>query len=369
MFRPALRRVNRVGIFLSSPRWRPNPTCSRSYALKTPPAKQEAVLSPPPPLPASPEPFTTPLVESDFVEYLDPLYTRGWSIRVARIDDEPGFVLTRVFHFPSTKDLVTFSENTRNLSSSAGISVASTTFRIDIRSRTLNRSLIRHAIEAETEYQKIVGSGVSAVLKQRFRKIYTPESAQALLDNYKSRDRPSPLPLVPITPVLLPPAPAAPVLPPISITDADVETYIKPLVKNGWLVGGIRGGFSGIQSRSALSGHPALSRAYRFRDYTSARDFLHAVVAASTASAPASHSFAGFELRFGTFPFVGLWSISELAEGAPKKYGISHTDVRLAIAVENEFLENWAGRAEHLANTHSGKIPSSMEEVWNYKKA
>lgn len=59
--------------------------------------------------------------------------------------------------------------------------------------------------------------------------------------------------------------------------------------------------------------------------------------------------------------------MSELAEGAPKKYGISHADVRFAIAVENEFLKNWAGRAELVAPAHGGDVPSSMEEVWNYK--
>lgn len=163
----------------------------------------------------------------------------------------------------------------------------STICKIEFRSRTATRSLIRHAIETETEYQKIVGSGVS-VENKRF-KIKSPEKLQELLDNWKPRARPSPLPLVSVTSVALPPAPAAPVSPPPSITDADVETYIKPLVKNGWLVGGIRGGFLNFESRPAMANHPALSRAYRFHDYTSARDFLHTVV--TTISAPTPHSF------------------------------------------------------------------------------
>jgi len=58
--------------------------------------------------------------------------------------------------------------------------------------------------------------------------------------------------------------------------------------------------------------------------------------------------------------------MSELAEGAPKKYGISHNDVRFAIEVENEFAQNWAGRAENTAAL-TRTSPETMEELWNGK--
>ncbi|KAJ7141394.1 hypothetical protein C8R44DRAFT_847143, partial [Mycena epipterygia] len=132
MSSPALRHVNGLGPHIPRPN-RPVPTLTRKrrYALSalepqfTPkPAatkKMRAVL----PLPAAPqEPFTAPLVESDFQEYLKPLYSRGWSFHLSTMPVEPGeetsragFSLRRDFRFPSIKDMSAFSENTRNVSS------------------------------------------------------------------------------------------------------------------------------------------------------------------------------------------------------------------------------------------------------------
>ncbi|KAJ7141370.1 hypothetical protein C8R44DRAFT_726978 [Mycena epipterygia] len=66
-------------------------------------------------------------------------------------------------------------------------------------------------------------------------------------------------------------------------------------------------------------------------------------------------------------PKVEVWSISELAEGAPKKYGMSHINVCFAIQVESKFAPNLVGRTENVA-LHTRKSPKTMEELWNYKE-
>lgn len=151
----------------------------------------------------------------------------------------------------------------------------------------LTRGLIQSADEAETEYQKVVGSefGVKPPKKNFPGKPKTLQEAEAILaksgEKKSNKGLESPT-FAPITPVTLPPAPPAPFFSeaPTSITEADLETYIKPLVTNGWTIGGPRtSAFIQYKFLHALQGHPALRRVYTFHEYTSARHFLHTVVA------------------------------------------------------------------------------------------
>ncbi|KAJ7141364.1 hypothetical protein C8R44DRAFT_763269, partial [Mycena epipterygia] len=386
-FRPALRRVNRVGIPISSPiRSVPQLTQKRQYAAsspkpESPTATPEAPTAPKPiqfsyvrkkkpapllPLPAAPpEPLTTPLVESDFSEYLKPLYTRGWKLSACNMPVESGeetsrigFVFRQTFRFPSTKDLVAFSENTRDMDGQilARKTLKESNIAVSLLSPELTRGQIHFAIAMETEHQKVAGSDFGVVPTPLLDWVRTPQRAQKILNDYR-RAAPRFGELAPITPVALPPAPPAPVSSPPSITEADLETYIKPLVTNGWSVKKLS------LSTPALRGHSALHRIYSFHDYSSARHFLNTVVAIMPGPTLPSYESVGLRLDSGK-PVVAVWSLSELAEDAPKKYGISHTDVRFAIDVENEFAKNWAGRAENTAAL-TRTLPKTMEELWN----
>ncbi|KAJ7141366.1 hypothetical protein C8R44DRAFT_763273 [Mycena epipterygia] len=411
MFRPALRRVNRLGIPISSPglsvpqlRQRrqyvassPEPESpAASKAQKATPKAPEAPKAPGPttspelptapkptqfsydrkknlpilrPLPAAPpEPLTTPLVESDFPVYLKPLYTRGWTLAACRMPMEHGketprvgFALSQTFRFPSTKDLAAFSKTTRDMNVQFGRILFRKTpkepnikFIASLLAPELTRGLVHLAIALETEHKTVVGGDFAVWTKQTW--VRTLQRAQKILSDYQPGPRLL-AELAPITPVALPLAPPAPVSSPPPITEADLETYIKPLVTNGWSVRG----FS--MSMAALGDHPALHRIYSFHDYASARDFLDTVI--SIIPAPTLHSYPWVGLWLESEkPAVAVWSISELAEGAPKKYGISYTDVRFAIEVESEFAKNWAGRAQNTAAL-ARTLPKTMEELWN----
>ncbi|KAJ7141385.1 hypothetical protein C8R44DRAFT_867008 [Mycena epipterygia] len=142
-----------------------------------------------------------------------------------------------------------------------------------------------------------------------------------------------------ITPVALPPVPPAPVSSPSPITEADLETYIKPLVMNSWSVRDVS------LSTRALRGHPGLHRIYSFHNYTSARHFFDTVIAII----PDSYEWVGLRLDSDKPAVI---------------YGISHTNVCFAIEVENEFAKNWTGRAENTAALMR-TLPKTMEELWN----
>ncbi|KAJ7468021.1 hypothetical protein FB451DRAFT_1401289 [Mycena latifolia] len=62
---------------------------------------------------------------------------------------------------------------------------------------------------------------------------------------------------------------------------------------------------------------------------------------------------------------VQLSTFSKLANREKKGYGISHIDVRFAIQVETEFAKNWARSAQNITISNR-KVPTTMEEVWNY---
>lgn len=62
---------------------------------------------------------------------------------------------------------------------------------------------------------------------------------------------------------------------------------------------------------------------------------------------------------------VQIRSISELAPGSPRRYGISFTDVRFAIELENEVATNWVGRTDNCGSKNR-HMPKTMDEVWKY---
>ncbi|KAJ6597277.1 hypothetical protein DFH09DRAFT_1134132 [Mycena vulgaris] len=316
-------------------------------------------------LPAPPEASTAPLVESDFLQYLVPLYAHGWQFVVINFKGQSYGALRRDFELPSTTKLIAFTENTRNMSS-GNIAVLRGLSDCIVQLSSLDgvtRSMIRLAMEYQAEYKNIVGPDYPVPKVSPFFKIKSLEKAVAHLGRAKSHQPGVRKPFTPVVSVSLPSPPPTPVLnPPPSITEADVKTYIQPLVSNGWTV-------AGPPRSEALAGFPSLHRIYFFHDYPSARLFFNAIVAAIPVPTP--DSLAGVEVRLRgleSSPVIEMWSISELADGAPKKYGISHADVRFSIAVENEFAANWAGRADNLASS-TPQLLNTIGDVWNYGRA
>ncbi|KAJ7783942.1 hypothetical protein DFH07DRAFT_764312 [Mycena maculata] len=133
----------------------------------------------------------------------------------------------------------------------------------------------------------------------------------------------------------------------LSLTEADVETYIAPLVKNGWAVRAIPSPiplitFNRISNLNDLhealpfTNLPSLARIYHFTTETAAKQFFHAAVATISALP------VGVRITcYSTWGLsqVMLRSISELAPHK-LKYGISLADVHFAIDLENEFYKN-----------------------------
>ncbi|KAJ7100039.1 hypothetical protein B0H15DRAFT_796748 [Mycena belliarum] len=306
-----------------------------------------------------------PLVESDFPQYLQPLYEHGWAFDLSRekyqVGDEPEHfsTLRRAFLFPNIAAVAAFTESTRSAPWGTILIFRNLTGDVILRSpHGVTRSTIRLAIETEAEYQKIVGGNFqpSTTLGPM-----STEQTQALVHK-KTPHKPRSVALHPITPVALPPAPPAPALPPPSVSFEDLETYIKPLVTNGWRIGGIKPMKPAFrEATNALKNQPCMHRTYYFEDYASARHFLHAVTAAIPPPAP--NSLAGVEVRLTSETLaVDIWSISELAEDEYKKYGISHIDIRFAIELENEFMKNWAVHARQVAPAR--KLPTTLYQLW-----
>ncbi|KAJ6578877.1 hypothetical protein DFH09DRAFT_1148558 [Mycena vulgaris] len=317
-------------------------------------------------LPA-PEASTAPLIESDFSEYIVPLYDLGWSFEIAALDrmkPEGTTLLRRTFQFPSTKELAAFTANTQN-APFGGITVLRNLWAdVDLSaSEGVTRKVIRLALETEMEYQKIVGNNFPPPSMKLRHKMTTLEQAQALVVEKPGKART--LALAPVTHVALPPVPPAPAFPPFSLGQEDLETYIKPLVTNGWRLGGIRPMRRFKAARNALRNSPCLHRLYRITDYAAARRFLHAIVAEIPAQPPGS--LAGVEVQLASDPSslftLEVWSLSKLADSDPTPggYGISHADVRFAITIEDAFAEGWASGAEHVARAR--KIPT-LNQLW-----
>ncbi|KAJ7743696.1 hypothetical protein DFH07DRAFT_1063525 [Mycena maculata] len=318
-----------------------------------------------------PEASTAPLVESDFPQYLLPLYLYGWRMVVSR--KQRRGTLARTFLFPNFKNVVSFTEITRDVL--AGDMFIDPTLgenlvvSVSLHSpEGLTRSVIRSAVEAETEYLKLV-SGVempSQATDGPF-KVSSLGWLEALLAEQAAKSVPPPPdPVrVPIKPVPLPTVPPIPASPPPSVTTGDVKTYIAPLIKNGWAIRAV----SPTHHGHGLSGLPSLARAYRFTTPSAARNFLHAAVALMPVSTPGT--LAGVRIKTHSnwdqdIFKVFIWSISKLAPNAPFKYGISLADVCFAIDVDNEFYRNWVGCADNVVFPDR-YIPKSAMDVWKFK--
>ncbi|KAJ7452682.1 hypothetical protein B0H11DRAFT_2072579 [Mycena galericulata] len=323
-----------------------------------------------------PEESTAPLVNADFLRYLTPLYAHGWEFVVnaptPRSVMAPN-ALRRTLHFPTFEDLVAFAWNTRD-ATDGSVSV----FRwlqADVYLQStegVTRNQIRLAVEAETEYFKVVGTAFPVRPSRKMYQILSLAQLRVVQGNMAPRETaPKQHPLVPITPVALPPPPPAPAAPSPPLTEADLETYIAPLIANGWVIRPTRSFNRYQEACDVLGSYPSLHRVYHFTKYSAARHFLSKAVAIMPP--PVNRSLAGAEVRLGMtwtsgFSYkVSIWSISELPPDAPEQYGISLVDVRYAIELENEIIKKWVGRA----NTKSidGRwVPKTMEELWNYKK-
>ncbi|KAJ7452679.1 hypothetical protein B0H11DRAFT_2327026 [Mycena galericulata] len=325
----------------------------------------------------SPEKFSGPLFDSDFSEYLAPLYDRGWTFSVERPNSEAPVrgALTRTFKFPALEGLVEFSQNTRDLSG-ASISVARN-LDTDIHfpsSGSLTRDQIRLAFYSEIEYFKILGYDAPAPYtnpkpQSRIMSLENMRTAEQTVKS-KRKQKPRHPVRVPIVTASLPPPPPIPAILPPPLTDADLETYIKPLVAAGWTLVGPKALLRYPKTQEALQDHLCLHRRYHFTDYNAARHFLHAAIAAIPRT---PSSFAGVDVRLRSTATPGVytvvcWAISELAPEAPTQYlyGISLADVRFAINVENVITNNWAWRAESNPLNKDAWVPKTVEEMWQY---
>ncbi|KAJ7708317.1 hypothetical protein B0H17DRAFT_1125074 [Mycena rosella] len=320
-----------------------------------------------PPLPAASEASTALLVESDFSNYLHPLYKYGWGFSINRLyaeHPEHGLSFLRrssIFIFP---DLTTSLEL---------CSLDSVT-----------RNTIRLALEIETEYRKICPDTPSSDWRP-ISKVNSLAAARALVRTVKADPFPGQAPRksssrsAPIVHVPLPSPPSTTSFPPPSITQADLTKYVRPLIANGWLITGMpvprqynKNSRTSLGPRRALKGCPSLRCQFRFHDYTSAKDFFHTVVTLLPPPPPnslvcAEYALAGVQVllrRKVPTRKVELWSISEWTDSA-EKYGLSHNDVHFAIEVEAVF-KNWRGKA--INETLPTVAPIIMEQLWNYKK-
>ncbi|KAJ7661191.1 hypothetical protein B0H17DRAFT_1212302 [Mycena rosella] len=356
MLRHAVRAfvapVTRIGISMKSPGWAaPALYWTRKHTTSSPEVIQPARILRvrlifPPPLPAAPEASTAPLVQSDFTQYLEPLYEHGWAFSFSRAikgspKHGPSF-LWRRFVVPSPKELGALCEYTRSKSCDIELSSNLET-QIFLRSPDgVTRSMIRQALELETGYQNICPATPAG---------YKASPASHVLFRISNRTCPAPF------------ATARPALSPPSITEADLETYVKPLVTNGWILSPV--GPSRVGPSSPLRGQPSLNRVYKFHDYSSAHDFFLAVAAVIPAPRP-NNPRTGVRMRSSpNFPTVQLSLISELAQDVlqTRKFGISHADVRFAIEVETQFMKNWLGKADNTGFPRTA--PTTMEQVWN----
>ncbi|KAJ7661174.1 hypothetical protein B0H17DRAFT_1337237 [Mycena rosella] len=380
MLRHAVRAfaapVTRIGISLKSAGWAaPALYWTRKHTTSSP----EVIQIPgypnftrhsyfPSPLPAAPEASTAPLVQSDFTQYLEPLYKYGWAFSFRRaIEGSPQHGLSflwRRFVVPSPKELGALCEHTRNKPCDIELFPNLET-KIFLRSPDgVTRSMIRHALELETGYQNLCPAAPGRYVAPKFH-VTSSDAAQALAQTTKPRP-PTSISDSPIVPASLPSPPSAPSSPPPSITEADLEKYVQPLITNGWMVSPVSANRAG--SKNPLKGQPSLNRIYKFHDYSSAHDFFLAVIPAIPAPIP--NSPAGVRIRSSpNSPTVQLTLISELAQDTSQthKYGISHADLRLAIEVETEFMKNWAGKADNTAFPRT--VPTTMEQVWNGRRS
>ncbi|KAJ7693408.1 hypothetical protein B0H17DRAFT_1060058 [Mycena rosella] len=348
--------VSRVDISLKISGWAAPPLYwTKKYTTSSP-----EVATAKPPLPAAPEASAAPLVQSDFTQYLEPLYKYGWAFSFSSpaIEGNSGLsFLWRRFLVSSLEELGALCECTRTKPCDIELFPNLET-KILLRSPDgASRSMIRHALELETSYQTICPGAPPGYVKLKLE-VKSPDAAQALAQATPYHPPHTPRILLPIIPTPLPSPPSAPPFPPPSIAEADLETYVKPLILNGW-------GISPFGGTKVFNRQLSLRRTYRFYDYSTAQDFFRAVITVIPTPAPVSSVTAALRMRSSPNPSM-VWlalnsKLTEDAWGVPK-YGISHADVRLAIEIETEFLKNWAGKADNVAV--SRLAPTTMKQVW-----
>ncbi|KAJ7468035.1 hypothetical protein FB451DRAFT_1257852 [Mycena latifolia] len=326
-----------------------------------------------------------------WTDLLPGLYEKYWGldyVHPERAEQVPGvIVLRRTFLFPPapSKELLTFVENTQDMPLS-NLIVFRSLSECDVYLRSpagVTPALIDLAHSFQDAYDQLVPDFPAPFVKPIHR-VTTFDDAATLARRLLKKGRPiaDPPEFVLTAPTALPPAPPAPALPPPPITDTDLPTYIAPLVASGWCISGVKAVNRFQAEREAFRALPSLSRMYRFHTYPAARQFFTAVVAlipperavqSERASVPATVTSApdpvypGVEVRFAKYENrVEVWTISELAEGAERPFGISHADVRFAIAVETLFAEKFTQHAHNIA-LKKRWVPTQMSEVWDYQ--
>ncbi|KAJ7697705.1 hypothetical protein B0H17DRAFT_1130304 [Mycena rosella] len=228
---------------------------------------------------AAPEASTAPLVQSDFTQYLEPVYEYNWGFvftRTVEGDPKQGLsFLRRKYTFSSPEELGALCEYTPPM------------------------------------LCDVTSVPILLLPNLQTKMVKSPDGAQAVAT--KPHPPQTPSTYAPIVLVPLPSPPSAPPFPLPSITDVDLETYVKPLMMKGWLI---------------------------------SSNFFCAIIAVILA-APTPNSMESLfhDMSGRPLSHTQLFLISELAEDAlrAQKYDISHADVRFAIEVESEFLKNWGG--------------------------
>ncbi|KAJ7772979.1 hypothetical protein DFH07DRAFT_802104 [Mycena maculata] len=307
------------------------------------------------------------------LERFAPLHKRGWEIvRLYQdyIPEDKIFSLRRWgMKFQTLEQLQAFTQNRPDAIYGHVYISPNLEAWIQIKSpEGLTRNLIDLAAKTEAEYVKVVGPDVPVPKAKTMHRIKSPDDIT--IEQIAPLFAPTP-PWEPVSivPVPLPPAPPMPASPPPALTQADIDTYLVPLITNGWVIRGMSIPKRFLEARAALKGHATLNRAFRFTDYAPAREFLQAAVTAMHAPAPGS--FAGIQIRMSSTFNPVLWkvlvyAISELAPGAPRIYGISLADVCFAIRLDNEFNRHWIRHAEN--NVIPDRfIPKTAEELYSHR--
>ncbi|KAJ7744295.1 hypothetical protein DFH07DRAFT_943071 [Mycena maculata] len=309
-----------------------------------------------------------------------PLYVYGWRLKSHPIKPEnrPKVhgILKRDLEFSNFQDWAAFAENLRNVPT--GDLSLFPTLKGTVRLHSpegVTRRLIQSALETETAYRAFVGGGgwreakgrgYYDVVLMQVRKIMDMRDPNFLDKLYPDTRVNQPLrpSLIKIEPVSLPLAPPIPASPAPALTNADLETYVAPLIGNGWMI-------RGMMEPTVLGGRPSLTREFYFNDNASARQFLSAVVGMIPVPRSNRRPLAGVGVHLYTMeaPKVVVASLSAIAASASHEagYGPSLADVRFAIELENEVAKNWAGRVDTTSAPRNRFVPKTTEDLWTHK--
>ncbi|KAJ7689389.1 hypothetical protein B0H17DRAFT_636532 [Mycena rosella] len=176
-------------------------------------------------------------------------------------------------------ELAAFTASTRNAPLGSISVFRNLMTEVQLRShKGVTRSVIRLALEAETEYQKIVGSDSRPPAEPDF-KVMTLQQAQSLILRKPLHRRAPPV----LSPSYLSHSPPRrPPRVPAALDHRGRPQNIHRAPRSKRLA---RGGIKPMRKRfneatKALRNSPCLHRIYHFTDYPSARQFLTAIVAA-----------------------------------------------------------------------------------------